>query len=204
MSQQVQKAKYWTAVLYPECMVDNWENDIEDILQIPFEYCIHNLDKTIVDEDRKVHVHVVIAFSNTTTYKHALSVFKRLQENIQYCEQVLNIRYMHEYLIHNTDKCRRENKHLYDAKCRISGNGFDIGCYEQVSITDKRRMLKTLCDYVVKERFVNFTQFYERFTKEFDYEYFEVLSSYSGMIERLCKGNFLIVNSHAYSKLIDR
>lgn len=109
MSQKVQKSKYWTAVLYPESMINNWQDKIYDILQVPFCYCIHDKD-TLNDseEERKVHVHVVIAFNNTTTYKHALSVFQRLQESCSYCEQVLNIRYMYDYLIHNTDSCRKQ------------------------------------------------------------------------------------------------
>lgn len=200
MSQKVCKAKYWTAVLYPECMFQDWQNNIEELLQIPYEYCIHNSDLTIVNENRKVHVHVVIAFPNTTTYKHALSVFQRLQPNIQYCEQVLNIRYIHEYLIHNTDKCKREKKHLYAASDRVSGNGFDIGAYEQISLSDKRKMCKDLCDYVVNERICNFTDFYSMAFNKFGDDYFEVLCTYSGLIERLCKGNYLIMQKSLIGK----
>ena len=94
MSQKFQKAKYWTAVLYPESMIDDWQNKISDLLQIPYEYCIHDKDnlgnviKTVKNkynkpvtydasefaidkhEHRKVHVHLVICFSNTTTKSH--------------------------------------------------------------------------------------------------------------------------------------
>lgn len=73
------KGRYWWAVLYPENMVEDWEKNIDDILQIPYEYCIH--DKDIVndpDEQRKVHVHIILAFANSTTYKHAFNTFDRL------------------------------------------------------------------------------------------------------------------------------
>ena len=191
MGQKISKARYWTAVLYPECMVNDWEENIDDILQVPFEYAIHDRDKCSDDDERKTHVHVVIAFGNTTTYKHALSMFQKLQPNIQYCEQVLNIRYIHEYLIHNTESCKKKNKYLYDASCRISGNGFDIGCYEQLSITDKRKMLRQLCDFVCEYEIYNFVDFYNHVFDKFGDDYFEVISSYSGLIERLCKGNYL-------------
>lgn len=217
MSQKVQKAKYWTAVLYPESMIDDWENKISDLLQIPFEYCIHDKDnlgkviKTVKNkynkqitydasdfaidkhEHRKVHVHLVICFPNTTTYKHALFVFQRLQENCIYCEQVLNIRYLHEYLIHNTEKAKKDGKYQYSTKERISGNNFDIGAFEQISINDKRAMCKDLCDFVVDNCITNFTDFYVSAFEKFGNEYFEVLCSYSGLIERLCKGNYLSV-----------
>lgn len=218
MAQKMQKAKYWTCVLYPESMIDVWEDKISDILQVPYCYIIHdkdNLGKVIkkvsnkcgkeisydasefcIDKHdfRKVHVHVVIAFPNTTTYKHALSCFQLLQPNCSYCEQVLNIRYMYEYLIHNTEKAKKDKKYQYDASNRICGNNFDIGAYEQVSITDKRKMLKELCDFIRDNEIDNFLTFYDYFDKkaEFDFNYFEVVASYSGLLERLCKGNYLM------------
>ena len=96
------KAKYWTAVLYPESMINNWRLHIEDVLQVPFCYCLHNKDVDSEDEERKEHIHLIIAFNNTTTYNHALQVFQRIQPNCKYCEQVLNIRYMYNYLIHDS------------------------------------------------------------------------------------------------------
>lgn len=217
MAQKVQKAKYWTAVLYPESMIDNWQDKISDLLQIPYEYCIHDRDdlgkvfKTVKNkfgnditydasefsiefEPRKVHVHLIIAFPNTTTYKNALNVFKRLQKSCSYCEQVLNVRYIHEYLIHNTEKAKKDGKYQYNPSDRISGNNFDIGAFEQISITDKRNMCKDLCDYIVKNHCTNFTEFYMNVFDTFSDEYFEVLCSYSGMLERLCKGNYLIAS----------
>ena len=218
MSEPRIQARYWTAVLYPESMVDGWQDNIDDILQIPYEYCIHDRDnlgkviKTVKNkfgkditydatefsiekhEERKVHVHLIIAFSNTTTYKHALSIFKRLMPSCVYCEQVLNIRYLHEYLIHNTEKAKRDKKYLYDSSCRISGNNFDIGAYEQISLSDKRKMCKELCDFVVSHKITNFTEFYISAFDKFGMEYFEIVCTYSGLIERLCKGNYLILN----------
>lgn len=193
MAQKVQKAKYWTAVLYPESMVDDWQDKIYDLLQIPFCYCIH--DKDVLhdsEEERKTHVHVVIAFNNTTTFKHALSVFQRLQGSCSYCEQVLNIRYIYDYLIHNTDSCRKQNKHIYDISERVCGNDFDIGNFEQISITEKRKMLKELCDHIYNNKIMNFIIFYSELDNSFSPEYFEIVSSYSGFLERLCKGNYLL------------
>lgn len=212
MAQKLGKAKYWTAVLYPESMVDNWQDKISDLLQFPFCYCVHDRDlsgkriKTVKnkfnknvtyevienpEELRKVHIHVVIAFTNTTTYKHALSVFQRLEPNITYCEQVLNIRYIYDYLIHNTDTAKKQGKFLYDVNDRICGNNFDIGAYEQISITDKRNMCNELCDFIVSNCITNFVDFYSSSLDKFGSEYFEVICTYSGLMERLCKGNYL-------------
>ena len=185
------KAKYWVAVLYPESLIINWERFIYDLVQVPFAYCVHDKDKDGHNGDRKTHVHLVLAFPNTTTYKHALETFQRLQPNCNYCEQVLNIRYMYNYLIHDTESCVKAGKYLYNINERVTGNNFDIGSFEQISLTDKRKMLKDLCDFIKDYEIYNFMDFYERFDFSLGSEYFEVLASYSGLLERLCKGNFL-------------
>ena len=75
---RIEKARFWCGVLYPENMVDNWEEEIGDILQLPYAYCLHNQDNDIKSEHRKDHVHIIVAFTNTTTYKHAMTVFSQL------------------------------------------------------------------------------------------------------------------------------
>ena len=127
------KARYWWAVLYQENMVDGWRDNIEELLQLPYAYCEHVADVDGKGEHRKDHVHVIIVFGNTTTYKTAMSVFKRLGEKaLNKCERVIDIRHCYDYLIHDTDKCRKLGKHQYDPSERITGNGFDIGNYEQM------------------------------------------------------------------------
>ena len=69
------KARYWWAVLYQENMVDGWRDNIEELLQLPYAYCEHVADVDGKGEHRKDHVHVIIVFGNTTTYKTAMSVF---------------------------------------------------------------------------------------------------------------------------------
>lgn len=190
-----EKARYWSAILYPENMIDNWEDEICKLLQLPFVYCIHNADCTTKKEARKLHVHLVIVFPNTTTKKYALSVFNKLSKEdsicCPVCENVHSIRYMYDYLIHDTDDCRKKHKHLYSASERISGNGFDIGSYEQISVQDKLKMSMELADIIVKEGFQEYLSFYMYVVSNFDFEYFEIIKSNSGFFERLCKGNYL-------------
>ena len=98
------KARYWWAVLYQENMVDGWRDNIEELLQLPYAYCEHVADVDGKGEHRKDRVHVIIVFGNTTTYKTAMSVFKRLGEKaLNKCERVIDIRHCYDYLIHDTD-----------------------------------------------------------------------------------------------------
>ena len=94
------KARYWWAVLYQENMVDGWRDNIEELLQLPYAYCEHVADVDGKGEHRKDHVHVIIVFGNTTTYKTAMSVFKRLGEKaLNKCERVIDIRHCYDYLL---------------------------------------------------------------------------------------------------------
>ena len=189
-----EKSKYWVGVLYPENMIDCWQEEIGDVLELAYAYCIHDKDTDDVDDERKVHVHLIVAFPNTTTYKHAFSVFSKLNASgrvaVNCIEQVINIRQKYEYLIHNTDTCKKKRKHLYDIKERVTGNNFDIGSFEQISIAEKNAMLKELCDVIVQQNFTNFIDFYMYVVSNYDTNYFEVLKGYSGFLERLTKGNY--------------
>ena len=190
-----EKARYWVGVCYPENMIPDWQSEINRILQLPFCYCIHNMDCTTSKEVRKEHVHIILVFPNTTTKKYALSVFNKLSfDNFvccPSCENVHSIRFMYEYLIHNTEDCKKKGKFLYDVSCRISGNGFDIGQYEQISVQDKLKMSMELADIIVREGFEEYLSFYMFVVSNFDFEYFEIIKSNSGFFERLCKGNYL-------------
>ena len=79
---------------------------------------------------------------------------------------------MYEYLIHNTETCKKQGKHLYTAAERITGNNFDIGSYEQLSTAEKYKMSKELCDFICEQNITNFADFYLYAVNNFGSEYF--------------------------------
>lgn len=190
----ITKARYWVGVLYPENMREDWENEIGDLLQLPYAYCVHDKDLDNDKDERKKHLHLIVVFPNTTTYKHALSVFEELSAAGKSClnkiEAVINIRSKFNYLIHDTETCRKENKYLYDKSERIVGNNFDIGSYEQVSAQEKLDKAQELADLLMKNRFVDFGEFYMYVMSNFDNSYFEIIKTNSGFYERLTKSNY--------------
>lgn len=195
MSERINKARYWWGVLYPENMVSGWEEKLSEIVQVPFAYCIHSSDIDTKSEHRKDHVHLILVFPNTTTYKHALSIFSLLSDDektaVNTVQACVNIRHCYDYLIHDTESCKKAEKHLYEFSDRVTGNNFDIGCYEQVSLAEKQDMLRELCDFVIEQRFMNMVDFYESVRVNFDLDYFQVLIAYNAMLEKLTKGNYL-------------
>ena len=190
---EVIKNRYWVGVLYPENMVDDWQDKIGDIVQLPFAYCIHDKDICSELEQRKTHVHLILVWANNTTYNNAFRVFSLLNKvgkvacnKIQPC---ISIRNSYDYLIHNTDSSRKLKKYRYKEKERICGNCFDIGAYEQISILEKTLVVKELCLIINDKKFHNFFDFYMYVCETFEEPvYFECLKTYSGLFERLTKG----------------
>lgn len=192
-----EKARYWVALLYPENMPDDWEQGINghglgDILEVPFAYCLHDHDLKNDGDDDKKHVHMILAFPNTTTKNHALKVFNRLDPTIKIAFPVINIRHKYEYLIHNTEDCRKKHKYQYPPDCRITGNNFDIQHYEQVSIEQKNEMRRELANFLLDNHFYNYSDFYKAVLVGFasDPVYEEICCTWHGFFSSLCKGEF--------------
>lgn len=189
------KARYWTAVCYPENMREDWRDVIGEIMQIPGEYCVHDKDLDGDQDDRKTHVHIVGAWPNTTTYKVALALFQLLsapgKKCCNTCEKVHNVRYVHNYLIHDTEDARKKKKHLYAKSERITFNSFDIGAYEQLTLDEKESMAAEIEDMIIEQNIKNYRQLFLFVKNNFDPEYKKILRSYSSHFERLCRGNFL-------------
>lgn len=198
-----EKNKYWVGVLYPENMISTWQDDIGDLLQVPYCYCIHDKDSLSDSvEDRKIHVHIMFAYNNTTTYKNAMNTFSRLSASgknaLNTCQAVLNVKHMYNYLIHDTEDCRKKHKHIYLPSERICGNNFDIGSFEQLSNVEKNDILYQLCCNIINDKHTNFTDFFiGEFGNNFDAQTFEVVKANSGILERLCKGNYLKFSSRS-------
>lgn len=201
-----EKARYWVGVCYPENMIDGWQDVIGDKLQVPYAYCIHDKDHLadyykkamgdkvlLPEEERKKHVHIIIAFNNTTTYNNALNTLMTLSKDGCKClnkvEVVRNIRSKYEYLIHNTEDSKKKKKYAYPASERITGNNFDIGSYEQLSSTDKNKMAMEICQIIKDNEIHNFIDLFEM-VSGMGLEYFDILKSYSGLFDRMCNGNY--------------
>lgn len=192
---KINKCRYWTGVLYPENMVEDWELQIGDILQLPYAYCLHDKDTDVKSEHRKDHIHLIIAFANTTTYSHAKDVFDLLsaegKQALNKIEAIVNIRNVYDYLIHDTETCRKQEKHQYSASERITGNNFDIGSYEQLSIADKNEIFMELANVIREKNFTNFADFFEFVADTYDdMAYIEVFRNYASIYEKLTKGNY--------------
>lgn len=189
------KSRSWWAVLYPENMMPDWTATIGDTLQLPYAYCIHTADKDSKSEHRKDHVHLIVVFPSPTTYNHAMEVFNTLslpgQKALNTCEGVINIRHAYDYLIHDTETCRKLEKELYSPESRITGNNFDIGAFEQLGAAESDRILWELVDLIIDKGFTNFYRLlvYVRANYE-DKNYLTVLKNNNNFLSQITKGQY--------------
>lgn len=195
------KARYWVGVGYPENMRPDWKDVIGEITQLPGEYCVHDKDVDGAEDDRKEHVHIMLAFPNTTTYKTALGILQELsapgKKAFPTVQKVNNVRYMHNYLIHDTEDARKKHKHQYDPAERITFNSFDIGAYEQLSLDEKNSILVELEKLIFANSYCNYADFYADVLMNFPDEYRQVVRGNSGHFARLTQGIYQHMTGNA-------
>ena len=186
------KCRYWWAVLYPENMREDWKESLGDIVQKPFAYCVHDKDSDGKKKQRKVHVHLMLVWNNNTTYNAAFRLFSKLNakgkvsvNKIEPCEDV---RHCYDYLIHDTEDCRKKKKFLYPASERITGNNFDIGAYEQFTLYDKKKKVQELSKILIDKSFDDYSEWFAYVVSLDDGLALDVALAYSGHFDRLCKG----------------
>ena len=192
------KARSWVAVMYPENMVEDWETNIGDYLEVSGVYCIHDKDTDTVSEKRKVHAHIMITFSNTTTRNNATRLFAKLNAEGKQAiaggqiQPVANVRHMYEYLIHNTEACekQRDKKVLYSKDERIEFNGFDIGLLEQLSQDDVKRMRREMFALMREKKITNYADFVDYVEDELGIEYVDLIMNSASSMGLYIKGQY--------------
>lgn len=198
-----ERAYFWTAILYMENMRSDWKEVIEMIIQVPFCYIVHDKDEAFADgTPRKPHIHIILAFKNNYAGSYVLRLLSHLNEEGKNAipnyeiESVINLKAIYDYIIHDTQAAHDDGKHLYDKSERICCNNFDIGELEKLDSIEKERLLTDLVNLVIDQDYTNFTKLYKfvRDNEKFDDErvnYIRVMNQNTGLLERLCKGNYL-------------
>lgn len=113
------KCYHLTLVTYLENFVDIINDNLDCIKK--WAYCTHDKDICNTGELKKSHTHVILSFYSVQTLNKYSKLFntteiKPLERNETY--------YMFDYLIHNTDNARRDNKYQYSTLERFT-NDYD-------------------------------------------------------------------------------
>lgn len=190
-------SRYWVGILYPENMRQDWQEAIAGIVELPFAYCVHDMDLKKDGDCAKPHVHIILAWPNTTTYKRAYTVFKMLEapdlpkgkDAVFSVKPVINMTRLYAYLIHDTDDAKKAGKYQYSPDLRIEGNNFDIHFFGQTSLEEKAEAFKKVVRICKDEEIFNPITLLERLEQEPNHDlYFEACRCNSGFLRLVLDG----------------
>lgn len=198
MGDSRESTRKWEAILYPENMLPHWEYVIEDILQIPFCYCIHDKDDHFDIKTgeviSKTHVHIFLVYPNTTTRRNIIKLCNKLSSPNHICcstaEEVVNSQRAYDYLIHNTDKARKDGKYQYSPDKRISCNNFDIHFVAQEDEYEKNLKTMQLTEVILQNKITNYVDFLNYVINTYDETYFRLQSTKHSYFDTIIKGNY--------------
>lgn len=147
------KARYFTFLLYPESIPEDWEIRLESIGTPIAISPLHDKDLSDLEgkEYKKAHYHLIYVAKNPVT---ADSVRKRIQRAlgdksvsmVQIVVQSMENIYL--YLTHESKDAIAKNKRVYAKKDIKLLNNFDIDRYITLDVEDKEDMLNNVCDLI--------------------------------------------------------
>lgn len=175
VKQQKPKGRYFTFLLYPESIPDDWEVQLE-MLGAPMAISpVHDKDKSNVQfqEYKKAHYHVIYVAANPVTADSVRVKIQRIlgKESIakvQFVKQ--NMENMYLYLTHESKDAIAKNKHKYDKKDIKELNNFDLDRYITLDVEDKDDLLNEVCDMIDEHNLANIREL-RRFIKRYGEEY---------------------------------
>ena len=154
------KARYFTFLLYPESIPEDWIEKLE-LLGVPIAISpLHDKDLSDVkgQKYKKAHYHVIYVAKNPVTVD---SVRKRIQralgnKSISMVQIVIqSIENMYLYLTHESKDAIAKNKHVYDKEDIKLLNNFDIDRYITLDVEDKDDLLNEVCDMIDEHDLAN-------------------------------------------------
>lgn len=153
-----EKARYFTFLLYPESVPEDWLTKLET-LDTPMAISpLHDKDASPMGGYKKPHWHVIYVAKNPVTADSVRLRIKRLLgeksvAQVQIVERGIESMYL--YLTHESSDAIKKNKHVYPkAEIQLIGN-FDIDRYIVLDEADKKRLRKLVCDIIRVQHIVN-------------------------------------------------
>lgn len=168
-----QKARFFTFILYPESMPEDWLMKLETLDISMAISPLHNKDKSKDGGYKKAHYHVIYIAKNPVTTEAVRNRIKRTLGNnsISYVEIVDGIRNVYDYLTHESKDAIAKKKYKYKKKNIVLINGFDIDRYVTLDDVEKNEILDLIVELIYRfkiENLYDFWQFYYENKEAYD------------------------------------
>lgn len=157
---QKPKGRYFTFLLYPDSIPEDWEMKLE-MLGVPIAISpLHDKDRSSVEGQtfKKAHYHVIYVAKNPVTVESVRLKIKRALGNqsiskVQFIIQ--SVENMYLYLTHESKDAVAKNKVKYSRKDIKLLNNFDIDRYITLDVEDKDELLNEVCDMIDDHNLAN-------------------------------------------------
>lgn len=166
------KARYFTFILYPESIPNEWEKALTNLGLAMAVSPLHDSDekenkelsaeeKQLVKSGQKIfkkpHYHVLYVAKNPVTVESVRNKIKRIlgDKSLSHIEIVDSVKNVYLYLTHESKTAIEEKKHRYEKKDIVYINDFDIDRYITLDESQKRELKNLLLNIIRKEHLVN-------------------------------------------------
>ena len=189
-----EKSRYFTFLLYPESIPEDWELKLE-MLGLPIAISpIHDKDKKEGKEQglKKPHYHIIYVANNPVTPHSVRMRIKRIlgDKSIAKVQVVkTSMENVYLYLTHESKDAIAKNKYVYKKSDIKLINNFDIDRYISLNVEEKDDIFNLVCDLIDDHDLANIREL-RRFIKAHGPEYGissmsivnSVLRSHTGLI----------------------
>lgn len=169
------KARYFTFLLYPESIPQDWQMKLES-MGVPIAISpLHDKDLSSVkgQKYKKAHYHVIYVSKNPVTAESVRLKIKRIlgDKSVAKVQVVVqSMENMYLYLTHESKDAIEKHKHKYAKSDITLLNNFDIDRYVTLDVEDKDDMLNDVCDLIDDHNLANMREL-RRFVKLHGIEY---------------------------------
>lgn len=214
------KSTYFTFLLYPDSIPDNWIELLESTgLQMAISP-LHNKDKTEKkelleqgQEFKKEHYHVIYISKNAITPDAVRNRIKRLlgDKSINMVQAIAtSVVNAYLYLTHESKDAIAKKKHVYDKKDIIHLNNFDVDRFEMFDVHEKRDMINSIVEIVKSLELTNIIELSEFFDNEENVKraksigyilpsklkFNEIIAQNNGLLRLYFEGNFNVLTNN--------
>lgn len=196
------KSRYFTFLLYPESIPEDWEVKLES-LGMPIAISpLHDKDRKEGNEQglKKPHYHVIYVTPNPVTAHSVRMRIKRLlgEQSIAMVQIVASsMENMYLYLTHESKDAIAKNKYVYDKADIKHLNNFDIDRYIVLDEAEKKEIERVILNIIYDNRLENvfdFMDFYHVHKDEYNLpdesNMFSILKSNTGMLKMFFDGAY--------------
>lgn len=147
-----EKSRYFTFLLYPESIPNDWELKLET-LGVPIAVSpLHDKDKSDVEGQKykKPHYHVLYIAKNPVTADSVRWKIKKLlgEKSLAMVQVVLNVENTYLYLTHESKDAIAKKKHVYDKADIKLINNFDIDRYVTLDVEEKAELFNVVVSLI--------------------------------------------------------